>query len=457
VVTGSPERYARAVAQETLDSTPEDDPREAAGESVWALVVAAWEGSPERVGEVVLVAEGAPLVLGRDDDADRSPASRARLVRQRPGRNVPASPLVDPFVSREQLRLTARAGGVEVENLGKRRMIVGGQNVARAVLREAELLELGRRVLFVCVRRPVQLEDVPGSGGSVFGEPDADGFVGESPAAWRMRAAIRRAASGEGHVLVVGESGTGKELAANAVHRGSARARRPLVVRNAATIPPGLADAELFGNVANYPNAGMRERPGLLGEAEGATLFLDEIGEMGEDLQAHLLRVLQPGGDYQRLGDARRRDADLRVIAATNRPLDRLRHDLLARFRFVVRMPPLRSRREDVPLLARHVARRLGHEEPPSFATTRRLMSLGYTTHVRQIEALLSRRDAGDDAMAEDAAEGPGAAGGGDDVSREAIVAALERCGGLREQAWRDLGLSSRYVLKRLMKKHGLG
>jgi MoxR-like ATPase len=457
VVTGSPGRYPRAMAQETLDSTPEDDRPGAAGEGVWALAVAAWEGSPERVGEVVLVPEGEPLVLGRDDDADRSSGPRARLVRQRPGRNVPAPPIMDPNVSREQLRLRARGGGVEIENLGKRRTIVGGQAVTRAVLREAELLELGRRVLFVCVRRPARLDDVPGFDGSAFGEPDADGLVGESPAAWRMRAAIRSAASGEGHVLVVGESGTGKELAANAIHRCSARARRPLVVRNAATIPSGIVDAELFGNVANYPNVGMRERPGLLGEAEGGTLFLDEIGEMGDELQAHLLRVLQAGGDYQRLGDARRRDADVRVIAATNRPLDRLRHDLLARFRFVVRMPPLGSRREDVPILARHIARRLGHDEPPSFATARRLMSLGYTTHVRQIEALLSRRDTGDEAMADEAAEEPSARGGGDDLPREAIVAARERCGGLREQAFRDLGLSSRHVLKRLMKKHGIG
>ena len=443
------------MSPETLDSAPEDDRLGEASESAWALVVAAWEGSPERVGEVVLLEEGATLVLGREDDEAAGTGRRARLVRQRPGRNVRASPVADRMVSRDQLRLTARKEGVEVDNLGKRQTIVGGRVAPRGMLREAELLELGRRVLFVCVRRPAQLEDVPGLEGCVFGEPDPDGFVGESTAAWRMRAAIRSAAREEGHVLIVGESGTGKELAASAIHRHSARGRRPLVVRNAATIPSGIADAELFGNVANYPNVGMRERPGLLGEAEGATLFLDEIGEISEELQAHLLRVLQAGGDYQRLGDARRRDADLRIIAATNRPLDRLRHDLLARFRFIVRMPPLRLRREDVPLIARHVARRLG-VPPPSFDTVRRLMSLGYTTHVRQIEALISHRDPDDEAPAASPTEGHEVVASGDDVPREAIVAALERCGGLREQAWRDLGLSSRYVLKRLIKKHGL-
>jgi two-component system nitrogen regulation response regulator GlnG/two-component system response regulator HydG len=331
-------------------------------------------------------------------------------------------------------------------------MLVGGVAVERATLRESDLVELGRRALFVCVRRPLALAPAEGLDAFAFGAPDADGFVGESPAAWSTRVALREAARGDGHVLIVGESGTGKELAAHAIHRGSSRARRPLVVRNAATIPSGLADAELFGNVANYPNVGMRERPGLLGEASGGTLFLDEIGEISEELQGHLLRVMQERGDYQRLGDARRHAADARIIAATNRPLERLRHDLLARFRTVVRMPPLRARREDVPLLARHIARRLapGDDQPLSLDTTRRLMNVAFTTHVRQIDALLSRRDADDDSLA----GSPVASR--DDLSREAIVDALARCGGVREQAWRDLGLASRYVLKRLMKKHGL-
>jgi two-component system nitrogen regulation response regulator GlnG/two-component system response regulator HydG len=248
--------------------------------------------------------------------------------------------------------------------------------------------------------------------------------------------------------LILGESGTGKELAASAIHRQSARAKKPLVVRNAATIPSGIIDAELFGNVANYPNVGMRERPGLLGEAEGGTLFLDEMGEMSDELQAHLLRVMQREGDYQRLGDARRRAADLRVIAATNRPLDRLRDDLLARFSIVLRMPPLSARREDIPLLARHLA----GGEVPSVSMIRRLLSVAYTTHVRQIAAKLGERD--DEGSASPATTEPDMRD--DAISKEAIVAALAQCGGVREQAWRQLGMTSRYALKRVMKKYGL-
>ena len=125
-----------------------------------------------------------------------------------------------------------------------------------------------------------------------------------------------------------------------------------------ATLPAGLIDAELFGNVANYPNAGMAERPGLIGEADGSTLFLDEIGELPDALQTHLLRVLDDGGEYQRLGDARRRHADLRLIAATNRPVRQLKHDLAARLRLRVHLPGLNERPEDVPLLARFLLQR---------------------------------------------------------------------------------------------------
>ena len=132
-------------------------------------------------------------------------------------------------------------------------------------------------------------------------------------------------------MLVRGESGTGKELCAAAIHGLSARGARPLVARNAATFPAGLVDAELFGNAKNYPNPGTAERDGLIGEADGTTLFLDEIGELPAAPQAHLLRVLDRNGEYQRLGDSRPRCADLRVVAATDRAVSELKHDFAAR------------------------------------------------------------------------------------------------------------------------------
>ena len=117
------------------------------------------------------------------------------------------------------------------------------------------------------------------------------------------------------HVLVSGESGTGKELLANALHARSSRAKQPLVSRNASTFPETLIDAGLFGNAKNNP--GTPERPGLFGQATDATLFLDEIAELPQTLQTHLLSVLD-AGECQRLGEAHARHANLRLIGATN-------------------------------------------------------------------------------------------------------------------------------------------
>ena len=280
------------------------------------------------------------------------------------------------------------------------------------------------------------------------------------------------------HVLVLGESGAGKELIARALHALGPRSRARLVARNAATVPASLIDAELFGNAASYPNAGMPERPGLVGEADGSTLFLDEIGELPVELQTHLLRLLD-GGEYQRLGDARRRTADLRVVAATNRPVSQLKADLAARFPLRVHAPGLHERREDVMLVARHVLRELvrgGDAYAARFVDDRgeprtsselavALVNHLYTTHVRELSGILFRaalESTGDVVELTDGARqllglaGEEPTAGGREVSREEIVAALERHAGVREKVWRELGLPNRYVLKRLMKKYGL-
>ena len=189
--------------------------------------------------------------------------------------------------------------------------------------------------------------------------------MGETPAGWALRDRIAFAAHADGHVLVHGESGTGKELCAAAIHGLSARFERSLVACNAVTFPTGLVDVELFGNAKNYPNPGTAERDGLIGEADGTTLFVDEIGELPATLQAHLLRVLDRKGEYQRLGEARVRCADLRVVAATNRAVTELKHDFAARFTLKVEVPPLSARAADVPLLVRHLLARVaaGNDE----------------------------------------------------------------------------------------------
>ncbi|HRE89765.1 MAG TPA: sigma 54-interacting transcriptional regulator, partial [Myxococcota bacterium] len=187
-------------------------------------------------------------------------------------------------------------------------------------------------LLLVAVRRPehgkTRAFSVPPFD---FGTPDPYGMVGESQAIWALREELAVTARAGMHVLIHGPSGAGKELAARAIHGMSSRAHRPLIARNAATFTESLIDAELFGNIRNFPNVGTPERPGLIGEADRSSLFLDEIGELPSHMQAHLLRVIDRDGEYTRLGESKPRKADIRLIAATNRPVESLKHDFAAR------------------------------------------------------------------------------------------------------------------------------
>ena len=357
--------------------------------SVLALAVAWSRDEPRRLGEVALI--DGDRVLGRGKARPEDGVQRAELGRQRPGTFEATGPIESLRVSRVQLRLSPRGERLAVESVGSCALLVNGARVDRTEVSAGDTIELERELLFVVTRRAramPALRAYPAGASFAFGEADPFGFVGESPAMWQLRERLAFAAKSGAPTLLHGESGTGKELAARALHALSARAARPFVSRNAATLPEGLVDAELFGNVKNYPNPGMNERAGLLGEAEGGTLFVDEIGEISTNLQAHLLRVLDRDGEYQRLGDARARRADVRFVAATNRDLEELKHDLAARFTARVELPSLADRREDVPLLARHTLRGAG---APALDVTlvERLVRHRYRHHARELDRIL--------------------------------------------------------------------
>jgi transcriptional regulator with GAF, ATPase, and Fis domain len=185
-------------------------------------------------------------------------------------------------------------------------------------------------------------------------------IVGQSPALKHMLAQVEAVAQTPANVLVLGESGVGKELVARAIHARSPRADAPLVKVNCASIPKELFESEFFGHVKGAFTGAHRDRVGRFQLADGGTIFLDEVGEIPPELQSKLLRVLQES-EFERVGDDVTKSVDVRVIAATNRDLEKLvmagkfREDLFYRLSvFPIEVPPLRERRDDTVQLAQH-------------------------------------------------------------------------------------------------------
>jgi DNA-binding NtrC family response regulator len=194
---------------------------------------------------------------------------------------------------------------------------------------------------------------------AVADESEDETLIGEGHAMRSVRAWARRVGASPSNVLITGETGTGKELVAELIHRSSDRRHKPLVCINCAALPDALIESELFGHERGAFTGAVSARDGKLQLASGGTLFLDEIGEMGMAAQAKILRCIETRR-VQRLGGAREMAVDIRIIAATNRPPETLasgdgfRPDLYYRLSVAhIKLPPLRDRREDVPVLAR--------------------------------------------------------------------------------------------------------
>ena len=227
-------------------------------------------------------------------------------------------------------------------------------------------------------------------------------FLGVSRAAATVREQIARAASVDAPVLVVGESGVGKELVARGIHDRSSRAAGPFVALNCAAIPDGLVESELFGHEPGAFTGGEKMRKGIFEYANGGTVFLDEVGDLSAAAQPKLLRSLE-SGEFLRVGAEQARHADLRVIAATNHDLHRMsvenrfRADLLYRLRVIeIRVPPLRHRREDIPLLAERFALQFSnaHHQPFrgfSAEATQALVRYQWPGNVRELRSVVQR------------------------------------------------------------------
>jgi two-component system nitrogen regulation response regulator GlnG len=222
-------------------------------------------------------------------------------------------------------------------------------------------------------------------------------ILGQAPAMQEVFRAIGRLSQSHATVMITGESGSGKELVARAVHRHSPRSEKPFIAINTAAIPKDLLESELFGHERGAFTGAAAQRRGRFEQAEGGTLFLDEIGDMPPELQTRLLRVLSDG-HYYRVGGHSPLKANVRIIAATHQNLETrvkeglFREDLFHRLNVIrVRLPSLRERREDIPLLAKHFlqksAQDLGVEAKRfSDGTLKYLTAFDFPGNVRQLE-----------------------------------------------------------------------
>jgi len=233
-----------------------------------------------------------------------------------------------------------------------------------------------------------------------------EGIIGKSPVMTKLFQLLETVAATTSTILITGETGTGKEIVARAIHHNSPRRANRFVALNCSAIPETLLEAELFGHVRGAFTGAVGNRQGRLEQAHKGTLFLDEVGTMSSALQMKLLRVLQER-EFDRVGDSHTIKVDVRVIAATNSDLRKMvddgqfREDLYYRLNVIpVRLPPLRERKDDIPLLARHFLEKFRADGPSSDASPpvrvsqdamRRLMSYPWPGNVRQLENLVER------------------------------------------------------------------
>jgi two-component system nitrogen regulation response regulator GlnG len=358
-------------------------------------------GHPDlsRTGDRVFLpdlARGRQVLLSRDAPSFAAPGA------------LTGRPLSDPFLSRSPLRLEPLAdGAVRLHLDGSRtRVTIDGEPAAEsrtlsaAEMDEGAVLVLADRVTLLLQRRPAPLPaPFPGTGRGF-------GLLGESAGMEAVRQAVSRVAALPTAVLLRGETGTGKEVVARALHEHSPRSGGPFVSVNLAALPPSLAAAELFGARKGAYTGSVRDQPGYFALAHGGTLYLDEVGEAPPEIQVMLLRALE-SGEIMAVGDPTPRKVDVRIVSATDADLEEsirrgtFRSPLLHRLSgYLIRLPPLRQRKEDIGRLLVHFLRveleRIGETLPLQAAAgdapwlpaalVSRLVRYSWPGNVRQLQ-----------------------------------------------------------------------
>jgi len=333
--------------------------------------------------------------------------------------------LNDPTVSRYHLECEPQRDAVLVRDLGSTNgTFLRTMRVREVLIAEPTDFTLGRTVVRVTPEDP-RAPSLPPAARRAFG-----GLLGRSAVMAAVYATLERAAPSTVSVLVTGESGTGKELVARSLHQGSARAAKPFETVDCGGLAPTLIEAELFGHERGAFTGAVGEREGAFERADGGTLFLDELGELPLEVQPKLLRALGEG-EVRRVGGKKARKVDVRVIAATNRDLrvevnaGRFRADLFYRLAVIrVRMPPLRERLEDLPVLVpallERIARERGVAHPlaPDEDLYERLGRYAWPGNVRELRNYLEQWAILQQPIApgEGGDEAPAEAASGDDV-----------------------------------------
>jgi transcriptional regulator with GAF, ATPase, and Fis domain len=379
--------------------------------------------------------------------------------------------LKDKTISRFHCEIQLVDGKPILRDLGSMNgTSVDGVTVMHAVLHSGAVLSLGRsRIRFDLDQQHVE---VPVSDAAQFGE-----MVGRSTTMRAVFNLLERAAATDSTVLLEGETGTGKEAAAEAIHSRSARTKGPFVVVDCGALPSDLLESELFGHEKGAFTGAIAERKGAFEAADGGTIFLDEVGELDASLQPKLLRALEKH-EIRRVGSNTYRKVDVRVIAATNRNLrgevnaKRFRSDLYYRLAVVeARLPPLRERLDDLPILVDHILEHLGVFDRAEAARLRtaelqqELAGHSWPGNVRELRNYLERCVAlRDQAPPLDASGESGSAlldasrplrAVRDGVERWYLAEILNRNGGNVTAAARAAGLD-RIHFHRLLRKHGL-